>query len=174
MFNWFRKKLPEPESKIVNPRIPKALPKKTSKLVGNVKYNSKLVGQLTSDMKKIMEGYAEILHILSNKDFSQIPQRLRQFTADLKAHIFREEIELYSYLEKIFASDEQTLENINKIKQEVDDIVEQIVNFMNHYEELDSDKSYIFKAEFEAVGEILNTRFSRKEEILYTMYTLYK
>lgn len=174
MFSWLKRKSPEPEAKVISPRIPKTLPPKTSKLIGDVKYNPKLVGQLSNEMKRIIETYAEILHLLNSKYFAKIPPKLRQLTADLKAHIFKEELELYSYLEKIFSSNPQTLEDINKIKQEIDHIAEQIVNLMNHYEELDQNNAQTFKTEFELVGELLATRFHKKEEILYTMYTLYK
>ena len=165
MFSFFKKKLtPSSQKKRSTPSHDKSQIR--------IKYNPNLIDTLQLEHQAILELYEMISQAAESGDVSSIQQSLREFGHALKAHLLREHIELYIYLEYILAQNSLAFRNMHALRVEMDEISSHVMGFLHTYEResLNSITIVRFKGELAKIGYVLKERIQREEGELYTLY----
>lgn len=166
VFNFFKKKLPQ----YALQKKGRAASHEKSQI--RIKYNPNLIDTLELEHHAILELYEIIFQALESQEFSSIQQGIKAFGGALKAHLLREHVELYIYLEYVLAQNSQAFRNMHALRIEMDEISSYVMGFLHTYEKeaLNVVTIIRFKEEFVNIGDILKQRIKREEENLYTLY----
>jgi len=175
MFEWFkgRKKKVKKEEK----KQPKAVEKKEKQIEKKlkataIKYNPILIDTLVLEHKKLLQIYTEVLQALSEQDFVFASKKLTEFGQGLRAHLLREHVELYVYLEYVLANDADTFKEMHALRVEMDGISAKVMGFLHAHEGANLNDRTVdsFRRNFIQIGKVLTGRIEREEKNLYTLY----
>ncbi|MCP4702696.1 MAG: hemerythrin domain-containing protein [Gammaproteobacteria bacterium] len=169
MFKWFKKKGKQQEEKQT------AVTKdsgEAKKVRGLIKYNVALIDSLISEHRELLQIYTAIIASLKNADYAKVAEKLTDFALLLRAHLLKEHMELYVYLEYILASDRITFEYMHEIRLEMDHISSNVMGFLHSYQDrqITAEMAPEFQQRLEKIGKVLVARIKREEQSLYTLY----
>lgn len=174
MFEWFKRRKSEKKKEKAQAKAVEKQEKKIEKKLKSttIKYNPMLIDTLILEHKKLLQVYTDILQALSEQDFALASKKLTEFGQGLRAHLLREHIELYVYLEYMLADDSETFKEMHALRTEMDGISAKVMGFLHAHEDdkLNSTTMDSFKREFIKIGKVLTGRIKREEENLYTLY----
>ncbi len=164
MFEWLKKK-------IAPPPIPVSSQKVTASKVA-VRYNSNLISELVKEHEALLKVYTQMLSAIETKNFPLIAQYLKEFDKGLRAHLLREHVELYVYLEYILSKRTRAFQEMHNLRIEMDHISTEVITFLNvHQAAPVNEKTVVqFEHNFVQIGEVLVGRIQREENSLYTLY----
>lgn len=179
MFDWFKKK---EEVKKTSPTIPPQQPPQRG--FARAKYDPNLVIHLKDDHQELLTIYKSIMQSLDQQNFKPHPSGLDQqifrsindllgeFGTALKAHLLKEHVELYIYLEQILAKDRHAYELMHSLRLEMDEISAGVMGFLNtyHASPISAENAAAFQRDFKKIGQVLASRIKREEESLYPLY----
>lgn len=171
MFDWLKKKKPptaEPQAatEITDPATVKTHKKST------IQYNPHLIAELKQDHRNLLKEYSAIITALEARNYPRIAELLDNFDEGLRAHLAREHVDLYIYLEYILARGTKSFEKMHDLRLEMDHISTAVMAFLNRYHNkpVDTENSVKFQQELEGIGSILSDRIQREEKSLYNLY----
>jgi len=176
MFEWFKRKKADKQKDKKQAKA-KAIEKEAKveerKLKATtIKYNPILIDTLKLEHKKLLEIYADVLEALRTQDFILASKKLTEFGQGLRAHLLREHVELYVYLEYMLANDKETFTQMHALRTEMDGISAKVMAFLHAHEtdKLNVTTVELFRQEFIKIGRVLAGRIEREERSLYTLY----
>jgi regulator of sigma D len=113
-----------------------------------------------------------MLAALENQDYPRIAELLDNFDEGLRAHLAREHVELYIYLEYILAKDSDSFRQMHDLRVEMDHISTAVMTFLNAYQNkpVSQTSAARFREELEGIGKVLSARIQREETSLYSLY----
>jgi len=165
MFEWLKKKIALP------PIIPVSSQKITASKAA-VRYNSNLISELVKEHEVLLKVYTKMLSAIETKNFSLITQYLDEFDQKLRAHLLREHVELYVYLEYILSKQTRAFQEMHNLRVEMDHISTEVITFLNIHQTIPVNEKTVaqFEHDFVQIGEVLVGRIQREENSLYTLY----
>lgn len=179
MFDWLKKK---EVVKKPSPTVPPQQPQQRGFV--RAKYDPNLVIHLKNDHQELLSLYKSIMQSLDQQNFKPHPSGLDQqifrsvnellseFGTALKAHLLKEHVELYIYLEHILANDRHAYELMHSLRLEMDEISAGVMGFLNtyHASPVSAENASAFQRDFKKIGQVLASRIKREEESLYPLY----
>jgi regulator of sigma D len=113
-----------------------------------------------------------VLMAVEKQDFAQVSQQLNQLDTILRAHLLKEHVELYVYLEYILTRGTHAFEEMHRLRLEMERISSEVTAFLNVYQTVpvNSTTATKFKQDFEHIGAVLDKRILREETVLYPLY----
>jgi regulator of sigma D len=165
-FDWFKNKKAPPPAELPKPAAEK--PRKRSA----IEYNPKLIAILQHEHRDLLREYTGMIEALGAGNYARIGELLDNFDEGLRAHLAREHVELYIYLEYILAKDTASFQQMHELRTEMDHISTAVMTFLNQYQntQVNAQNSQVFRQELEAIGKVLGERIKREEEKLYSLY----
>jgi len=178
MFEWFKSRKKKEKEENEKKKQVKAVEKQEKKVEEKklkataVKYNPILIDTLILEHKKLLQIYTSVLQALSEEDFVLASKKLTEFGQGLRAHLLREHIDLYVYLEYVLANDAKTFKEMHALRLEMDGISAEVMGFLHAHEgnKLNIKTADSFKRSFMDIGKVLTGRIEREEKSLYTLY----
>lgn len=165
---WSRKKPEEPKTS--------SKPVKSSGGVGihrTIKYNPQLISSLMDEHRALLEIYGKVQRALDTKEYLAVAELLAEFRTSLKAHLLKEHIELYIYLEYALRDDRQAFDYMHSLRMEMDQISAQVMGFLHNYQATPvmAENARQFQEQLQKIAPVLKRRIRQEEETLYTLYT---
>jgi regulator of sigma D len=120
----------------------------------------------------LLKEYGAIVTALNAENYPRIAELLDNFDEGLRAHLAREHVELYIYLEYILAKDTESFRQMHELRHEMDHISTAVMTFLNTYQnkQVSSHNSTLFRQQLENIGNVLGGRIQREESNLYSLY----
>lgn len=172
MFNFFKKKT-----------VPQTPPPPTAsqetqgkdKPTGNARavlYNPQLVPILKSEHKQMLNISTTILAAVDQQNFAKVSQQLHDLDTLLRAHLLKEHVELYVYLEYLLTKGTQAFAEVHRLRLEMERISSEVTAFLNIYQTVpvNATTANKFRQDFENIGTVLDKRILREETVLYPLY----
>lgn len=138
-----------------------------------INYDPALIYALKNDHQDLIrtfqrawsEGYEQ-------RDFEKVAQLLTQFKSNFQAHLIKENVSFYVYLEQSLTNDVHTLQIVKEFRTDMNDIANAVVQFCKRYSRPSHTQAMLleFKRDYEKIGEALTRRVSLEEKELYTLY----
>ncbi len=134
-----------------------------------IQYNSSLVKSLETQHKVLMSKYKSILEFAEKGNFPELNKSLNGFSQLISDH-FRDERELYMYLELIISQSDGTYRNV---RAEMKDIALSIHSFINLHTNVPVSEHTLdgFKKDFALLGKELLGRMRHEERHLFKDYS---
>lgn len=106
------------------------------------------------------------------RDFRQLAHLLTLFKSGFQAHLIKENVRFYVYLEQHLAEDIHTLQVVKDFRTDMNDIASAVMHFCKRYnhEAFSGQMLQSFERDYQKVGEALTRRSSLEENELYTLY----
>ncbi|WP_078086042.1 hemerythrin domain-containing protein [Microbulbifer mangrovi] len=139
----------------------------------SISFDPNLIHNLKSDHKELIQIYQRIWSEgYEMQDFRKISELLKVFKSTFQAHLIKENVSFYVYLEQSLSNDSHTLQIVKDFRTDMNDIANAVVQFCKRYSrEVFTGKMLMdFKQDYEKIGEALTRRVSLEERELYTLY----
>lgn len=138
-----------------------------------ISYDPTLVNALKKDHHTLIdifqrawsEGY-------ERQDYRRLAELLTEFKSGFQAHLIKENVRFYVYLEQTLADDVHTLQIVKDFRSDMNEIANAVVQFCKRYthEAYTAEMIRDFKRDYQQIGEALTRRVSLEEQELYTLY----
>jgi hypothetical protein len=137
-----------------------------------ISYHPELVGELRNDHQQLLRVFGEINAAHQAGDLSKTSALLNNFKSALSAHLLKENVRLYIYLERALASDPASHALVHQFRAEMDGIGKAVLDFLARYRDIAVDPSLAgsFGADLAAIGKVLVQRIENEENTLYPLY----
>ncbi len=164
--NFFSKKKTESEEK---EKTNKPVASKKKQL-GSISFNPMLIEGLKFEHQNLISIYQHIMDSAEKKEYPILLKALSDFSNALSAHLTKEDIELYIFLE--FIAQGKDREVIRDFRLEMGGIAKIVIGVINKYNNTAvSDENVVdFIQEFSELGGVLVDRIEREEATLYPLY----
>ncbi|QKX17633.1 hemerythrin domain-containing protein [Microbulbifer sp. YPW1] len=139
----------------------------------SISFDPNLIHDLKGDHKELIQIYQRIWSEgYERQDFQKISELLKAFKSTFQAHLIKENVSFYVYLEQSLSDDNHTLQIVKDFRSDMNDIANAVVQFCKRYSrEVFTGKMLMdFKQDYEKIGEALTRRVSLEERELYTLY----
>ena len=136
-----------------------------------ISFNVSLVSILKTQHKALMSKYKEIIGFIETKDYSKLNQSLKNFNSLTTIH-FRDERELYMYLELIISESDGTYRAARKEMKDIAVTIFSIINMHTNTAVNDHTLDQ-FKIDFALLGKELLGRMRHEEKHLFNDYVLH-
>lgn len=167
MFGFFKKKAKQENT-------PSEPEKKTTYTAPGteIHYSPDLIGTLQQDHKNLLALYGDIANAFKEQKYKDVSSMLNELKSGLNAHLLKENVRLYIYLDRSLSNDTISSELIRGFRKEMDDIAKVALKFLQKYETIgvDEDLASHFASDFETIGKVLVERIKKEEETLYPLY----
>lgn len=138
-----------------------------------ISYDPTLINALKKDHHTLVdifqrtwsEGY-------ERQDYRQLAHLLTLFKSTFQAHLIKENVRFYVYLEQTLAEDVHTLQIVKDFRTDMNEIANAVVQFCKRYthEAYTAEMVRDFKRDYQKIGEALTRRVTLEEQELYTLY----
>ncbi|QIL91721.1 hemerythrin domain-containing protein [Microbulbifer sp. SH-1] len=138
-----------------------------------ISYDPTLIMALKSDHHELIRIYQQIWSEgYERQDFRKIAELLKAFKSTFQAHLIKENVSFYVYLEQSLTNDSHTLQIVKDFRTDMNDIANAVVQFCKRYSRDVFSREMLldFKRDYEKIGEALTRRVSLEERELYTLY----
>ncbi|WP_406828007.1 hemerythrin domain-containing protein [Microbulbifer sp. ARAS458-1] len=138
-----------------------------------IKYDPSLILALKNDHHELINIYHRIWSEgYEQQNYRKLSELLGVFKSTFQAHLIKENVSFYVYLEQSLAEDRHTLQIVKDFRTDMNDIANAVVQFCKRYsrDNLTREDLVRFKGEYEKIGEALTRRVSLEEKELYTLY----
>jgi len=137
-----------------------------------ISYHPGLVGELKNDHRQLLKVFGEISAAHQAGDLSRTSALLNNFKSALSAHLLKENVRLYIYLERALASDQGSHALVRQFRSEMDGIGKAVLDFLGRYRDIAVDPALAgsFGADLAAIGKVLVARVESEEDTLYPLY----
>jgi len=166
----FFTKRPKVEQEPVSPPRPKpsAAPNKKG-----IQFDPGLVDNLKNDHSHLVTLFGQMWELGYQANNPQkLADLVTQFKRDFQAHLLKENVKFYVYLEQNLSDDSTSMELVRDFRTEMNDIAHAVVKFCKRYSKPHDMKilQKHFPNDYQQVGEVLTHRVSLEENELYTLY----
>lgn len=137
-----------------------------------IHYSPDLIDSLQHDHKNLLNLYGQIDTAFKEQRYEDVSAMLDELKSALNAHLLKENVRLYIYLDHSLAHDPTNSDLIRGFRKEMDDIAKVAIGFLKKYETIGVDEqlaSY-FSADFATIGKVLVERIQKEEDVLYPLY----
>ncbi|SDZ92103.1 hemerythrin domain-containing protein [Microbulbifer marinus] len=138
-----------------------------------ISYDPSLINALKKDHYTLIDIFQRIWSEgYEKQDFRQLSQLLTQFKSGFQAHLIKENVRFYVYLEQALAGDAHTLQIVKDFRTDMNEIANAVVQFCKRYthEAFTQEMNRDFKRDYQKIGEALTRRVTLEENELYTLY----
>ncbi len=137
-----------------------------------IRYDRELIPQLKHDHGRLVEQFTALQPLLQAGDIKGFKEKLGRFKTDFQAHIIKENVKFYVYMEQSLSHSEVDLELIRDFRVEMNAISRAVVNFCNKYvnDPMTSLGQAAFAREAQSIAQALLNRIEREERDLYVLY----
>lgn len=152
---------------------PRSKPSVAPKQKKGIQYDPGLVDNLKNDHSHLVTLYGQIWELgFEANNPEKLASLVTQFKRDFQAHLLKENVKFYVYLEQNLSNDSTSMDLVRDFRTEMNDIAHAVVNFCKKYSKavpMNILKNH-FPSDYEQVGEVLTHRVSLEENELYTLY----
>jgi iron-sulfur cluster repair protein YtfE (RIC family) len=176
MFGWFGRKKEEhhhSEAAVTRPLAPQPQTAPTHTAPGTqIGYHPQLIQELEHDHQQLLAVFTQITAAHKAGDLSKTASLLNNFRSGLSAHLLKENVRLYIYLERALAKDPSSHALVHQFRTEMDGIGKAVLDFLARYRHIADDPSLAgsFGADLAAIGNVLVQRIRSEEDTLYPLY----
>ncbi|MEW5249578.1 hemerythrin domain-containing protein [Microbulbifer sp. 2201CG32-9] len=138
-----------------------------------ISYDPSLITDLKRDHHDLVDAFQRIWSEgYEKRDFRHLSQLLTAFKSSFQAHLIKENVRFYVYLEQALAGDIHTLQIVKDFRTDMNDIANAVVQFCKRYnhEAFSQEMIRDFKLDYDKIGEALVRRVTLEEKELYTLY----
>lgn len=138
----------------------------------HIHYHPDLVDQLKADHQALLATFGRIQAAFEAGQLGECAAALEHFRGQLTAHLLKENVRFYIYLEHALAGDRASHDLVHQFRHEMDGIGKAAVGFLDKYRAVATDPALAagFAADLAGVGAILGQRIRNEEETLYPLY----
>lgn len=143
---------------------------KSNRTIG---YDPTLVNSLKKDHHALVDIFQRIWSEgYERQDYHRLAELLTQFKSSFQAHLIKENVRFYVYLEQTLTDDVHTLQIVKDFRADMNEIANAVVQFCKRYthEAYTAEMIRDFKRDYQKIGEALTRRVSLEEQELYTLY----
>jgi len=135
-------------------------------------YRPDLVAELTHEHRLLESAFASLVAAHNSGDVETCIFRLRMFTNLLRAHLLKENLQLYRYLRHAFAGTPETAARTETLRREMQDIGRTLNAFANAYlgATWNEARRRALGRDLIEIGQILAQRIETEERALYPLY----
>lgn len=135
-------------------------------------YDKTLVGQLKADHQELVAIFTDIKNAASGGQYARVPGLLNDFKIALQAHVMKENVEFYVYVQALSSNDPVQAEFVSKVRKEMNGIANAVAGFVKKYSggQLTQASASTFLTELGEVGAALLKRVELEENELYALY----
>ena len=137
-----------------------------------VPYHPNLIEDLKSEHQELVDLLGRVSKALDKNDIESIPKLLHEFGVRLRAHLLKENVELYVYLARNLAGDPDNQALMRDLKREMMHIGRSVNQFLETYADQawDQSRKDKFAEDFAQLTDVLGERIQVEEADLYTLY----
>ncbi|MFI2812567.1 MULTISPECIES: hemerythrin domain-containing protein [Microbulbifer] len=138
-----------------------------------INYDPALINRLKGDHHELISIFQRIWSEgYERQDFRKLAQHLTTFKSRFQAHLIKENVSFYVYLEQSLSEDLHTRQIVKDFRTDMNDIANAVVQFCKRYshEAFTQEMVRDFKRDYEKIGEALTRRVTLEEKELYTLY----
>ncbi|MCK4842127.1 MAG: hemerythrin domain-containing protein [Methylococcales bacterium] len=176
MFGFIKKLFSQSDSKknvkdeTIN-KLATSLSGSKKKKVSTIPYNPELIDSLKTEHQDLLSSFGHIMDSAEKKRYPLLAKTLKDFSNLLNAHLTKEGIELYVFLE--FSTHIDNPDVFRDFRREMSEIASVVMGVINRYtKKAVSDETVDqFIKEFTELGGVLVDRIEREENMLYTLYS---
>ncbi|HXE40374.1 MAG TPA: hemerythrin domain-containing protein [Azonexus sp.] len=138
----------------------------------HIAYHPQLVGELVQEHGNLLACFNAIAQAFDGGDLAATCRELERFRGNLLAHLLKENVRFYIYLEHALAGDTTSHALVHQFRHEMDDIGKAVLAFLGKYAELAKNPALAesFRGELGGIGEVLIQRIRNEEDNLYPLY----
>ncbi|MCW8125655.1 hemerythrin domain-containing protein [Microbulbifer halophilus] len=138
-----------------------------------ISYDPTLVHSLKKDHATLVDLFQRIWDEgFQQRDFYRLAHLLTLFKSGFQAHLIKENVRFYVYLEQHLAGDVHTLQVVKDFRTDMNEIANAVMHFCKRYnhEAFSEQMLRSFERDYRKVGEALTRRVSLEEKELYILY----
>lgn len=137
-----------------------------------IRYAPELIDKLQDDHQLLLQIFGQINTAFSASDYKLVTKRLKEFKTALMDHLLTENVRLYIYLSRSFATDDVNSDLVQGFRTEMNGIAKAVMTFLTRYETIGVDETLAetFSKDLKDIGEALVARIDREENTLYPLY----
>ncbi|WP_237057595.1 hemerythrin domain-containing protein [Microbulbifer sediminum] len=138
-----------------------------------INYDPALINTLKGDHRELVDIFQRIWSEgYERQNFRKLAQLLTTFKSRFQAHLIKENVSFYVYLEQSLSEDLHTRQIVKDFRTDMNDIANAVVQFCKRYshEAFTQEMLRDFKRDYDKIGEALVRRVSLEEKELYTLY----
>jgi hypothetical protein len=138
-----------------------------------ISYDPTLINGLKKDHSGLVNIYQRLWSEgYERQDFRQLAHLLTLFKSNFQAHLIKENVRFYVYLEQSLVDDVHTLQIVKDFRADMNEIASAVVHFCKRYthEAFSEEMIRDFKRDYQQIGEALTRRVGLEEQELYTLY----
>ncbi len=144
-----------------------------SQRVGGISYDPDLIASLKRDHRLLLDIYQRIWSEgYKTKNYPKLVSQIVRFKVRFQAHLLKENVKFYVYLEQKLSDDDHSLQVIKDFRRDMNSIAIAVVSFCKRYSDVKYTSNSIerFSVDYKNIGEALITRIQLEEKDLYTLY----
>jgi hypothetical protein len=141
----------------------------------SIRHDPHLIEELKSDHIALVNLFGRIwTEGYEAQDYPKMARLISELKRNFQAHILKENVRFYVYLEQHLEHDQHNLEIVKEFRSDMNGIAHTVVKFCKRYSSRALNPVTIanFKEEYMAIGEALTHRVELEEEDLYTLYDM--
>lgn len=137
-----------------------------------INFSADLVPQLKADHQALLATFGQIKQAHEAGKLAEVSAGLEHFRSQMMAHLLKENVRFYIYLEHALAADPASQGLVHEFRQEMNGIGKAVMAFLDKYRQIAIDTSLAgsFGADLSSVGSVLVQRIHNEEEALYPLY----
>jgi len=138
----------------------------------SLEFRPDLVAELTHEHRLLESAFAALAAAHARGDVEACIFRLRTFTNLLRAHLLKENLQMYRYLRQVLAASSGTAERTEALRREMQDIGRSLNAFTNAYlgATWNEARRRALGRDLTEIGQILAQRIETEERALYPLY----
>lgn len=138
----------------------------------HIAYHPQLVGELIQEHRNLLACFNAVAQAFDSGDLAATCRELEHFRGALLAHLLKENVRFYIYLEHALAGDATSHALVHQFRHEMDGIGKVVIAFLAKYAELANTPALAesFPGELGGIGEVLIQRIRNEEDTLYPLY----
>lgn len=154
-------------------RTAQAQPRTRADQGRTIKYDPTLISGLTQDHQELVDIFRRMwTEGYERQNYRKLAHLVTMFKSNFQAHLIKENVRFYVYLEQTLANDRHTLQIVKDFRTDMNGIASAVVNFCKRYsrENFTAELVRDFKNDYQQIGEALTRRITLEEKELYTLY----
>lgn len=138
----------------------------------SIHYNPDLVAQLKAEHQALLTTYGRVKQSYETGAIAETSAHLEHFRSQLMAHLLKENVCFYIYLEHALAADPSSQALVHQFRHEMNGIGKAVMAFLDKYRQIAVDTSLAgsFGADLASIGSVLVQRVRNEEDMLYPLY----
>lgn len=137
-----------------------------------VSYTPTLIDELEQEHRAIAQCFAQMRAAAQKEDIHTVVTTLGQFKKKLTAHLYKENMKLYMYLQYALTSQPYDYAQMRELRKEMDKIATSSMQFMTKYQQLENNPALIktFATDLAELNKALSMRITLEETSLFPLY----